>query len=111
MNDEQLRDRFFGTVLRYRYLGVLGRGGMSVVFKAMDLELDEVLAVKVLSPHVSVEDPDLLARFKREINLNRKIKHPNVQPLHQEAVALLQQFSTVHLAWHPRRESVRTFGH
>ena len=26
-------------------------------------------------------------------------------------VALLQQFSTVHLAWHPRRESVRTFGH
>lgn len=40
-----------------------------------------------------------------------KIKHPNVQPLFQEAGALLKQFGRVHLAWHPRRESVRTFGH
>ena len=40
-----------------------------------------------------------------------KIKHPNVQPLFQEAGALLKQFGTVNLAWHPRRESVRTFGH
>jgi ribonuclease HI len=40
-----------------------------------------------------------------------KIKHPNVQPLYQDAGALLKQFGSVHLAWHPRRESVRTFGH
>lgn len=40
-----------------------------------------------------------------------KIKHPNVQPLFHEAGALLKQFGKVHLAWHPRRESVRTFGH
>ena len=40
-----------------------------------------------------------------------KIKHPNVQPLYQEAGALLKQFGRVNLAWHPRRESVRTFGH
>lgn len=40
-----------------------------------------------------------------------KIKHPNVQPLYQEAGALLKRFGKVNLAWHPRRESVRTFGH
>ncbi|MDQ2652278.1 MAG: ribonuclease HI family protein [Chloroflexota bacterium] len=40
-----------------------------------------------------------------------KIKHPNVQPLYQEAGALLKQFGKVNLAWQPRRESVRTFGH
>lgn len=40
-----------------------------------------------------------------------KIKHPNVQPLYQEAGALLKRFGKVDLAWHPRRESVRTFGH
>ena len=40
-----------------------------------------------------------------------KIKHPNVQPLFHEAGALLKRFGRVHLAWHPRRESVRTFGH
>jgi len=40
-----------------------------------------------------------------------KIKHPNVQPLFQEAGALLKRFGRVNLAWQPRRESVRTFGH
>lgn len=40
-----------------------------------------------------------------------KIKHPNVQPLYQEAGALLKRFGKVNLAWHPRQESVRTFGH
>lgn len=40
-----------------------------------------------------------------------KIKHHNVQPLFQEAGALLKRFGKVNLAWHPRRESVRTFGH
>ena len=40
-----------------------------------------------------------------------KIKHPNVQPLYVEAGALLKQFGAVNLMWHPRRESVRTFGH
>jgi ribonuclease HI len=40
-----------------------------------------------------------------------KIKHPNVQPLFQEAGALLKRFGRVNLAWHPRQESVRTFGH
>lgn len=40
-----------------------------------------------------------------------KIKHPNVQPLFLEAGALLKRFGHVHLAWHPRQESVRTFGH
>jgi ribonuclease HI len=40
-----------------------------------------------------------------------KIKHPNVQPLFQEAAALLKRFGKVNLAWQPRQESVRTFGH
>ncbi len=40
-----------------------------------------------------------------------KIKHPNVLPLFQEAGALLKLFGKVNLAWQPRRESVRTFGH
>ncbi|MFT4039714.1 MAG: ribonuclease HI family protein [Thermomicrobiales bacterium] len=40
-----------------------------------------------------------------------KIKHPNVQPLHREASDLLRRFGAVDLAWHPRRESVKAFGH
>lgn len=40
-----------------------------------------------------------------------RVKHPGLQPLHRQASELLQRFSTVDLTWHPRRESVRTFGH
>jgi ribonuclease HI len=40
-----------------------------------------------------------------------KVKHPGLQPLHRQAKELLDRFGSVDLAWHPRRESVRTFGH
>jgi ribonuclease HI len=40
-----------------------------------------------------------------------RVKHPGLQPLHQRAADLLRRFRSVDLAWHPRRESVRTFGH
>ena len=40
-----------------------------------------------------------------------RIKNPGLQPLYQRASTLLRQFGSVDLAWHPRRESVRTFGH
>jgi ribonuclease HI len=40
-----------------------------------------------------------------------RVKHPGLQPLHQRAAGLLRQYGNVDLAWHPRRESVRTFGH
>jgi ribonuclease HI len=40
-----------------------------------------------------------------------KVKHPGLQPLHRQASDLLRRFGSVDLAWHPRRESVRAFGH
>ncbi|MFN8592631.1 MAG: ribonuclease HI family protein [Thermomicrobiales bacterium] len=40
-----------------------------------------------------------------------KVKHPGLQPLHREALALLAEFGSTDIAWHPRRESVRTLGH
>jgi serine/threonine-protein kinase len=78
MKHEELKERFFELAPRYRWLETLGRGAVGVVFKAQDLVLEDVVAIKVLSPDVERDDNELLARFKREINLNRKIKHPNV---------------------------------
>ncbi len=40
-----------------------------------------------------------------------RVKHPGLQPLHRQAGDMLKRFGSVDLAWHPRRESVRTFGH
>ncbi len=82
MNLERLRQKFFEGLTRYRWLETVGRGGMGIVFKAQDLDLEEVVAIKVLSPDWESDDQQLLQRFKREINLNRKIKHPNVARIH-----------------------------
>lgn len=40
-----------------------------------------------------------------------RVKHPGLQPLHRQAKDLLSRFGSVDIAWHPRRESVRAFGH
>ncbi len=82
MNLDRLRDRFFEGIPRYRWIETIGRGGMGIVFRAHDLDLDEEVAIKVLSPDWETDDQQLLTRFKREINLNRKIKHPNVARIH-----------------------------
>jgi serine/threonine-protein kinase len=59
---------------RYEVLSLLGRGGMGRVYKAHDRELDEVVAIKtVLQPATSDE-----ARLFREVQICRRISHPNV---------------------------------
>ncbi|HEY0141300.1 MAG TPA: protein kinase [Thermoanaerobaculia bacterium] len=63
---------------RYRIEQVLGRGGMGVVYKAVDTQLDEVVAIKTLPGDVMSKSPEDLERFKREIRLARRITHRNV---------------------------------
>ena len=62
---------------RYRILSELGAGGMGVVYKAHDLELDDVVALKMLKPS-ALMDQEQLDRLKSEIKLARMITHPNV---------------------------------
>lgn len=87
MQLDVFRERFFKGAPRYQWIGLLGRGGVGIVFKAQDLELEEVVAIKVLSPDFDSEEQELLARFKREISLNRKIKHPNVARIHDFGIS------------------------
>jgi len=60
---------------RYRIERQLGSGATSVVFDALDMELDEHVALKVFTQHA---DQELLARFKQELTLSRRIVHPNI---------------------------------
>jgi CheY-like chemotaxis protein/predicted Ser/Thr protein kinase len=87
MKAEILRKKFFEGVSRYEWIETLGQGGVGIVYKARDLELDEVVAIKVLSPDLAKDDEAVLARFKREINLNRKIKHPNVARMYDFGIS------------------------
>ena len=72
-----------GSVLanRYEIRQQLGAGGMGVVYRAFDRELQEPVAIKTLKPDL-VGDANLLERFKQEIRLARKITHPNVVRTH-----------------------------
>ena len=67
---------------RYEVLGTVGKGGMGVVYRARDRQLDEVVALKVVRSEVLKEDPTLLDRFKQEIKLARRITHRNILRTH-----------------------------
>src|SRR5215831_5935901 len=62
---------------RYEIVQMLGEGGMGAVYKARDLELDRLVALKVIRPELAVHE-EILARFKQELILARKITHKNV---------------------------------
>lgn len=66
--------RFAG---RYEILAVLGAGGMGMVYKARDTELNDVVALKMLRPGLMI-DAETLEQLKVELKLARKITHPNV---------------------------------
>jgi serine/threonine-protein kinase len=62
---------------RFEILSVLGAGGMGIVYKARDRELDDLVALKMLKRELW-GDRGQLERLKSEIRLARKITHPNV---------------------------------
>ena len=68
-----------GTPLgtRYRIESVLGEGGMGMVYRARDMELNRTVALKVIRPELASR-PEILDRFKREILLASQVTHKNV---------------------------------
>jgi eukaryotic-like serine/threonine-protein kinase len=60
---------------RYRIVRFVGGGGMGRVYEALDTELEERIALKVLKTGLS---DDALERFRREVKLTRRIQHRNV---------------------------------
>ncbi|MEM7473770.1 MAG: protein kinase [Planctomycetota bacterium] len=70
-----------GRIDGYEVSGVVGVGGMGVVLKAIDPALDRVVAIKVLSPHLSGNDK-ARKRFSREARAAAAVLHPNVIPIY-----------------------------
>lgn len=66
---------------RYEIMEIIGRGGIGTVYRALDLELSEPVAVKMLRREY-VSDSTALARFKSELRLARRISHRNVIRTH-----------------------------
>src|SRR6266481_5094892 len=72
-----------GDVLggRFEILHVLGEGGMGTVYKAVDREVDHVVALKLIRPDLAAH-PAILARFKQELLTARQVTHRNVIRIH-----------------------------
>ncbi len=65
----------------YRIVDKIGDGGMGVVYKAVDIQLDRVVAVKALSPEFS-GNAALVERFRTEARAQAQLNHPNLATLY-----------------------------
>ncbi|MBU0483070.1 MAG: serine/threonine protein kinase [Proteobacteria bacterium] len=74
-----MEHELLGKILngRYRIDSVLGRGGMSTVFKGIDNTLGRAVAIKMIHPHL-LDVVEISERFKREATVIAKLSHPNV---------------------------------
>ncbi len=67
---------------RYEILTVVDGGGMGMVYKARDRELEEDMAIKTLHSDLLRGDSSLVDRFKAEIRLTRRLSHPSIVRTH-----------------------------
>jgi predicted Ser/Thr protein kinase len=66
----------------YEIVGELGRGGMAVVYRALERSLEREVAIKVL-PLARTFDAELVARFQREARLSASLEHPHIIPVYR----------------------------
>ena len=70
------------NISHYKVEAELGRGGMGVVYRALDTKLDRTVALKFLPPMIGA-DPDIEARFVNEAKAVSKLDHPNIAVVHE----------------------------
>ncbi len=68
---------------RYEDLGLIGMGGMAEVRRVLDRQLNRVLAMKIIHPHL-VAHRGILARFVEEAQATAQLEHPGVVPVHEK---------------------------
>ncbi len=81
---------------RYVIEAEIGRGGMGVVYRARDLQLERAVALKVLREE-GAEKPEFRTRFQREIALAASLSHPYIVPVYEGDVADGQFYFTMEL--------------
>jgi tetratricopeptide (TPR) repeat protein len=73
------------TIGKYRIIEEIDRGGMAVVYKALQLDLDREVALKVLPANVTI-NRRFVERFLSEAHAVAKLNHPNIVNIHEVAV-------------------------
>ncbi len=79
---ESLHDRVVAAIGQaYELEDEIGRGGMSVVFRARDLRLNRPVAITVLPPELA-HDAAIRTRFTREAQMSAQLSHPHIVPIY-----------------------------
>jgi len=71
---------------KYKILGILGKGGMGIVYKALDPDIERDVAIKTIRFDTftdGTEKDDLMARFMREARAAGKLAHPNIVTIYE----------------------------
>ncbi|MEI7773074.1 MAG: serine/threonine-protein kinase, partial [Chloroflexales bacterium] len=72
-----------GTTLgRFEIISEIGRGGMAVVYKARQADLDRIVALKLLPPEMT-HDTSYVARFRQEARSAARLEHPHIMPIYE----------------------------
>ncbi len=66
---------------RYKIIEELGRGGMGKVYKVLDTQINEDLALKILKPEIAADEM-MIERFRNELKIARKISHKHICRTH-----------------------------
>ncbi|HTU46698.1 MAG TPA: tetratricopeptide repeat protein [Bryobacteraceae bacterium] len=93
---------------RYRIEAEAGEGGMGRVYRAMDLELNRTVALKIIRPELA-HDEVTVARLKQEIRLASEISHPHVLRIHDLGEAKGIRF--ISMAWVEGEDLQHYMGH
>jgi hypothetical protein len=88
-----------GTVLgdRYRLEELVGAGGMARVYRTLDIELEEEIALKIFLQLIYDDDEEGLKRFRQEMKLSRKLIHPNIVRIYEFGAWRGARFITMEL--------------
>ena len=68
-------------IASYQLEEEIGRGGMAVVYRARDVRLGRLVALKVLAPDYAAQDESFRQRFIRESRTAAAVDHPNIIPI------------------------------
>ena len=96
---------------RYQIIEELGRGGMGKVYKAIDVEVNEKIALKLIKPEIAA-DKKTIDRFRNELKFARKIRHKNVCQMYDLGTAEGAYFITMeYVVGEDLKRLIRKMGH
>ena len=95
---DQSQNKYIGQLLddRYELLEIIGTGGMSVVYKALDYRLNRYVAIKMLREEI-FSDPELKAQFQAEAQAVAMLSHPNIVAVYDVSHSLTMEYIVMEL--------------